>query len=70
MTYLRREVTEFIRVSDLLLHGDSMSTPLMETEKGLMEAYVIRLCEELKLSIEPSLNRDQSQPDRRHKASA
>jgi hypothetical protein len=46
MKYVRREVNDFIRSSDLLLHSDSMRTPLTETEKGLLEAYVMRLWEE------------------------
>jgi len=49
MIHVRKEVTDFIRYTDLLLHSESIGS-LTETEKGLLDAYVMRLWEELKLS--------------------
>jgi hypothetical protein len=53
MAHVRKEVADLIRHSDFLLHRES-NTPLTETEKQLLEAYIIRLCDQLKLSVDPS----------------
>src|SRR5688500_11751508 len=75
MIHVRKEVTDLIRSSDLLLHTNVRSNPLTETEKELLEAYIMRLCDQLKLSIEPSqveasdpLPWTDSQREGRHKA--
>jgi len=67
MEHVREGIMEFTRVTDTLLGRDSR-LPLTQEEKGLLEAYVTRLLEELKLSvIAPSLIWDGSQPDRRRR---
>jgi hypothetical protein len=68
MIQVRKEVKDYICYTDLLLDSASTGKPLTEMERGLLEAYVMRLWEELKLSVDPPFNWDQSQPDRRHRA--
>ena len=51
MTRVKQEVADFIRYSDVLLHRES-TTSLTETEKHLLEAYIVRLCDQLKLSVD------------------
>ena len=65
MTLLRKEVTDFIRYSDILLHSGMANGPLAGIERGLLEAYIMRLTDELKLSPDISPQWDKSQPDRR-----
>ena len=70
MTNVRKEVMDVIRYCDVLLYSGMPRGPLTETEKGLLEAYVMRVTEELKLSPDVSVSWDSSQPDRRQKLSA
>ena len=70
MMNVRQEVMGIIRSCDILLHNGVSHGPLTETERGLLEAYVMRLTEELKLSPDVSASWDSSQPDRRQKVTA
>ena len=67
---VRREIMDVIRSSDILLTNRIAERPLTNTEKGLLEGYVMRLIEELKLSPDVSTSWDASQPDRRQKVHA
>ena len=65
MSNVRKEVMDVIRYCDILLYTGVQSGTMTETEKGLLEAYVMRLTEELRLSPDVSRSWDASKPDRR-----
>ena len=69
MSNVRKEVMDVIRYCDILLYS-GLPKPLTETEKGLLEGYVMRLTEELKLSPDISAPWNTLQPDRRSKVNA
>jgi hypothetical protein len=54
MDGIRKEVVEFSMRADVLLHGNVMNSPLNEEEAKLLEAYITRLSEKLKLAPRPS----------------
>ena len=45
MDDVRREIMEFSMWAGVLLHGNSMNTPLTEGEARLLETYITRLAE-------------------------
>jgi hypothetical protein len=47
--YVRREVSEFIRTCDVLLHG--MTAELSPTERELLAAYAERIQEKVKIKF-------------------
>ena len=70
MTNVRKEVMDVIRSCDILLYSGMPRGTLTEAEKGLLEAYVMRLTKELKLCPDVSASWDSSKPDRRQKVTA
>jgi hypothetical protein len=70
MTNVRKEVIDVIRYCDILFYSGMPRGSLTDTERGLLEAYIMRLTEELKLCPDVSIPWDSSQPDRRQKVTA
>ena len=65
MNNVRKEVMDVIRYCDILLYTGVQRGPMTDLERGLLEGYVMRLSEELKLSPDVSAPWDASQPERR-----